>query len=192
MANIDLNPEPTPVMFPFHTVPGAQLPYTAAPRGRVTFRVNAVTIAAKIATNTTSIRIEMILPANFAYIFEYGTVQVAFPTNTGDADNYDSVGVGITRLGDGSGGRHNQLFSRGITGNTLNAGSEKTWSVLDMYPSPLYNVDQIAPQLDYFINDTDAGATVVGMVSSYASFLIYDIEQVFNAPLNFPLPVSVR
>ncbi len=190
MANINLAVTPSPAPFPFHTVPGGELPYTAVPRGRVSFRVTNTTIAAKIATNTTSIQITNTLPANFAYIFEYAQIDVNF--DTPDAANYDVVGTLVTQLGDGSGNRVSQMFSRGVAGFALNAGDQKSWEVFPIYSSPIYNLLQNAPAVILQVNDNDAGATVEGSVNSYISFLQYDIDQIFNAALNFPLPVAIR
>ncbi len=192
MANIDLNIQPAGALFPFAIIPGDAFNLSALPRARVQFRVNKTVITAKIATNTTSIRIECILPASYAYTFEFAAIDVAFPTDTDDAANYDDVGTVHVREGSGIGPRTTQLFSRGVSGETLNAGSAKIWQEVAIYPALLYNLLNVAPQLDLEVNDRDAGATVAGVVSSFVSFLQFDIEQIFNVNVNFPTPVAVR
>jgi len=196
MANIAIAfaPDPTPFQFdlvPF--APGGLLPKTAVPRGRMSFRLQDETITAKIATNTTSIEASCLLPANFAYVMEYAYCSVRFLTDLDDADHFDSLGQIRFQLGDGQGTRHNQLFSEGVTPIELNAGSTKIWCPVCAYPLPLFNTNANQVTVILGVYDSDAvNATIEGDFSLLASFLQYDIEQVFNLPVNFPLPVQVR
>lgn len=193
MANIAIDISPTPGVFPFSTVGGFVLPYSAVPRGRVVFRVNATVIAAKIATNTTSIRIRNILPPNYAYVLEWLQCDIDLPTDTSEASQFDAVGELRTLLGDGAGPRISQLFSEGVYATTLNAGSGRAWCALQPYPLPIFNQLAGVPSVELRLFDADAvNATVAGTFSSTLSFLQYDIEQVFNLALNFPVPVQIR
>jgi len=193
MANILLDVSPLPVLFPFATLPGAGLPYSAVPRGRVVFRVNSQVIAAKIATNTTSIRVRNILPANYAYVFEWAQADVILATDELEASQFRAVGELQFLLGDGAGARSVQLNSEGVYPTTLNAGSGRAWSAVAPFPLPMYNLLQGAPSIEIHLNDSDAvNATVAGLLNTTVTCLQYDIEQVFNVGVNYPVPVQVR
>lgn len=192
MANIAIDITVPGELFPFSTAPGTILSGSSFPRGRVSFRNNASAIAAKIATNTTSAVLKLILPPNFAYILEYLALDVNFPTDVDDAAKWDATGK-LTMSGIGNGGRISQLFSEGIYATTLNAGSGRAWGTIQPYPLPLFSFGNAVLQAEARINDSDVvNATVAGTLSLSASYLQYDIEQIFNMPLNFPLPVQTR
>lgn len=193
MANIALTVTPPPIVFPFATLPGARLPYSPVPRGRVVFRVNAQVIAAKIATNTTSIRVNCLLPANYAYVFEWMQANVILATDPLEASQFEAVGEMQFLLGDGAGARVTELCSDGVYHTTLNAGSGRAWKVVKQFPLPIYNLLQNNPSIEVRLNDADAvNATVAGLLSTTVSCLQYDIEQVFNVGVNYPVPVQVR
>lgn len=192
MANIALTFAPPPQTFPFQIPPGAVQPITAVPRARVRFITSLAVITAKIATNTTSIVLTFTLPLNYAYTFEYAQVSIQCPTDPLDADNFDDVGQLIYFPGNDSGAIETELISQGITGHTLNAGSVKSWTPVNASNSPLFNDQQIAIAVVMALNDNDAANTVVGAMNTFISFLQYDIDQVYNYPVNFPLPVSNR
>ncbi len=194
MANIDITFTPPAAPFPFELdiARSHYLEKTALPRGRVTFQQADGVVTAKIATNTTTVNVVCTLPANYAYVFEYASVQIAFDTDTADAANFENVGMMLVNLGDGLGGRRAQFFSRGQTGDSLNAGSQIAWAPLNVFPSPIFNLQQNSPNLILRFYDTDAGATEEGLLSAVVSLLQYDIEQIFNVGVNFPVPVSIR
>ncbi len=193
MANIALSLDPSATPFPFETFPGGALQYSAVPRGRMVFRVNDQVIAAKIATNTTSIQITNTLPANYAYVLEWFQADVILATDTAEAAQFDAVGQIQFALGDGAGTRDSQLFSEGIYATTLNAGSGRAWCALQGFPLPIFNVLGNAPAVTVRLNDSDVvNATVAGLLNATLSFLQYDLEQIFNLALNFPVPVQVR
>lgn len=167
--------------------------YTAVPKARLTFQANNVVIAAKIATNTTSIVATCTLPVNFAYTFEYAACSAQVVDDIGDADHFGDVAAINFSFGDGLGTRRGQLFSRGLTETGLNAGSVKTWEPLNTYTPPIYNQNGASPIISLAVNDNDAvNATNAGLFSCVVSFLQFDFAQVFAYPLNFPLPVSNR
>lgn len=194
MANVNINLVPVITTFPFDLDPvaGTLLMKSALPRARLTFQVNDGAIAAKIATNTTTINITNTLPVNFAYVFEYCTVQVAFATSTSDAGTMDDTGAILVNLGDGAGGRRASLFSRGATADSLAAGSQIIYRSENVFPSPIYNSLSVTPTIILRLSERDAGATVAGLLSSIVSVLQYDIDQVFNVGINYPIPVSLR
>lgn len=194
MANVALAVTPDLRVFPFSIPsPGflADSP-TAIPRARLIFQANNITIVAKIATNTTSIIATCLLPANYVYTFEYANQRVIVLTDPGDAGNFDDVGLIAFAFGDGLGSRSMEMFSNGITGDSANAGSQKVWSSINPYSAPIYNLNANGPSLAFILNDTDAANTDEGDYSCLLSVLQYDMDQLFNYPLNFPLPVSQR
>lgn len=194
MANILIEATPEPRTFPFDVAPyaGGILDKTALPRGRITFQILKTVIPAKIATNTTSINVENVMPANYAYVVEFATIQVNFPTSTSDAANFSANGIMQVRLGDALGTRRAGLFSRGISPAELNAGSSQIWHPENYFPTPIFNLLGATPIVNLEVFDVDAGATVVGELNTVVSVLQFDLEQIFNVAVNFPLPVSVR
>lgn len=193
MANILTGVTLPAAPFPFETGGGAVLPNTALPRQRILFRGNASAIAAKIATNTGTVRLTATLPPNFAYTVDYVYASVTFATNATDADHYSDVGNVRITLGDGQGARESQMFSRGLLPDDLNAGSSKIWSPINIYSPPIFNTVGAATNIIIELWDTDAvNATVAGVVSCLVSVLQFDIAQVYNVALNYPLPVTIR
>lgn len=194
MANVVITATPEPRPFQFDVAPyaGGLLDKTALPRGRITYQVLDQAITAKIATNTTQINVINVLPANYAYVVEFATIRVSFPTDTADAANFLPNGIMQVRLGDGLGARMAGLFSRGVTSSDINAGSARIYHPENFFPSPVFNQRGDTPIINLEVFDTDAGATVVGELNSVVSVLQFDLEQVFNVAVNFPLPVSVR
>jgi len=190
MANISINVPGIISTFPFNTLPGANLQYSAVPRARIISVIVEEVIALKIAGNTTSIKVRNQFPKNYAYVFEFATIDVAFPTEPADASNFD--GMGVCKIRGGGPVRDLQLRSLGVAGHTLNAGSARGYSIIDMFPSPIFNDEGTTPQIDLEINDNDAAETAAGTVTSYVSVLQFDLGQVFNVGMNFPLPVSIR
>jgi len=192
MANVAIAVTVEGQLFPFSTAPGDALRKSSLPRGRVSYRMNDQVIAAKIATNTTSAVIKMNLPQNFAYIMEYLAADAIFATDVDDALKWDAMGF-INVTGIGMGGRVSQLFSEGQYATTLNAGSGRAWGTIQPYPLPLFSVLGNTLTVEVNLADSDVvNATVAGLLNMSASFLQYDIEQIYNVDLNFPLPVQTR
>lgn len=192
MANVQIGFTAASKTFPFQIPPGRVQPLTAIPRARLTFTVVAGVITAKIATNTTSLSVSITLPPNFAYTIEWASVNVSFPTSTTDADNYDDIGAFTFQQTDlGTFARVN-MIAPGIFGVSANAGSSKIWEPDNAYGGPLYSLDGLPVLVTLDVNDNDAGATVVGTLGSIVTVLQYDLRQVFNYPMNFPLPVTSR
>lgn len=195
MANIAFNFNPGIESFPFDLVPyyGSALERTSLPRARIHFRAQAETVTAKIATNSSSIRVNAVLPVNYAYVFEYATLNIDIPTNIADADNFSNNGQIQFSNGDGTGARIGALFSRGLVPDLLQAGSQKIWHPVNPYRTIMYNVDGIAPQIFMEIWDNELVLnTDEGNFSSYLSVLQYDIEQIYNVSVNAPIPVTPR
>lgn len=192
MANISLNLAPEATPFPFEVLPGTIQPRTAVPLARLTFQVLNQVIAAKIATNTTSISVVQTLPPNYAYTFEYVTANVSCITDPTDADKFDDISDFLVNFNTGVLAR-SELLADGISHNTNNAGSLKTWAIVNPYAAPIFNQDGLSCFLNMLFNDSDAvNATDACLFSSTTSVLQYEIGQVFDYPLNFPLPVSAR
>lgn len=192
MANIAFALSPDAKTFPFRIPPGDQQQFTAIPRARISFFITDAVITAKIALNTSSIVSTLTLPVGYAYTFEYCTATIDTDADTAEADNFDDIGQLIYFAGDGSGARTTAMISQGISGILLNAGSSKTWTPVNAYQSPLFNQDNTAVAAIVAINDNNAGATAVSNFSLQASFLQFDLNQVFDYPLNFPIPVDSR
>lgn len=195
MANIATDFSPDAVPFPFNSYPsgGVASAYTAIPRGRICYREPNGTIAAKIATNTGSVEVSAILPLGYAYILEYLFLSVRFATDLDDASHYADNGQLRFQLSDGQSTRHNNLLSEGLTPIELNAGSLKTWNPVNAIPLPLYNLNANTMGVLAGVYDTDlVNATQAGVLSYFSCFLQYDIEQVFNLGVNFPIPIQVR
>lgn len=194
MANVAVSLTPQPSFFPFALAySGDVQEYTAMPRGRLVFRVNDSVIAAKDALNTTSIQVQNTLPAGYAYVLEWMQADILLATDAAEAAQFDAVGQLQFALGDGAGTRDNQLNSEGIYATTLNAGSGRAWNAIAPFPLPIFNLLQNTPSVTIRLNDSDAvNATVAALFNSTLSFLQYDIEQVFNIGVNFPIPVQVR
>lgn len=195
MANVDLAFAPAPSTFPFDLSPvgGVLLPKTALPRARLIFQINDGAITAKAMGNTTTITVTMTLPRNFAYSFEYLTVQLSFATSTSDAATYEDIGMMQFISNDGVGaGRRAQLVSLGACADIAAAGSQVAYAPVNVFPSPIFNTRSVTPSLLFRISDLDAGATVAGLMAVTCSVLQYDLEQVFSVGVNFPLPVSIK
>lgn len=195
MAVIQTTINPVPRIEPFDMSPvgGAQLDKTALPRARLVFRLNGEDILAKGAGDTGRVRVINSLPPGFAYTFEYAYITIVVPTSQTDADHYsDNSAIGFA-LGDGEGVRQSQLFSRGIMPAVTLAGSQKIWEPLNPYQPPLFNRTFTTGNITLDAWDDDGvNATAAAEVSSLVTLLQFDIEQIFNVGLNFPLPVQVR
>lgn len=195
MANVAIAFTPTLHPFPFQIPEGEAQPWTAIPRQRITALVAGGVVTAKIATNTTSIAVNAVFPQNFAYTVEHVTVSIITATNTSDADNFDDIGVMTfvqnAPLPAGSFSRVN-LVAPGFFGAGANAGSGKAWEPVNPYGGPLFNLTQDPVLVNLELNDNDAGATVVGSLTAVIQVLQYDIDQVFNYPLNYATPVTSR
>lgn len=194
MANIAIDFNPVAEPFPFDTTPvgGEQFERSALPRARICFRVNEGAVAAKIATNTQTLRIANLLPRNYAYTLEFLYASILFGT-AGDADHYEDVSWISTMLGDGQGRRNTEMFSQGSSPGLLMVGLTKIWQPLNKFTMPIFNVQANPPSIDIQLFDSDAvNATASGSVSTLACFLQYDLEQAYNIGLNFPLPVQHR
>lgn len=192
MANVALAFVPEPRSFPFHVWPGQHQEQSAIPLSRINFQLNNEVITAKIATNTTSIQVTCTLPANYAYTFEYLTVKVEVIDDVADADNFSDIGFVVLSLSDGLGSRITALKSDGVSTSQANAGSLKCWDQINRYCCPVFNQDGNSPVITLFINDIDAANTNEGKFSCLVSVLQFTLDQAFNYPLNFPLPVSPR
>lgn len=193
MANIALAFTPTPTPFPFVIPDGAVLPSTPIPRQRLTFLLAQAVITAKIATNTTTIAINAVCPANYAYTIEYAGVNIECATDLTDADNFQDLGAFtfVQHQPAGSFTRVN-LVAPGIYVVGAGIGSGKAWEPANPYGGPLYNLDGDPVLINMELADIDAGATQVGACTAVIQVLQYDLEQVFNYAMNFPLPVTTR
>lgn len=179
--------------FPFIVPPGEKvLGGSAIPIARLSFQIFDSTIAAKIATNTTSIVVTATLPPNFVYTFEYATQHIIITDDTTEAGNFDDLSMLHILFGDGLGPRHANMVSSGITGVLGNAGSTKTWRPENAFPSPIFNQQGNSPAITIDLNDRDAGDTNEAEYSAVISVLQYEFAQAFSYPLNFALPVSQR
>ncbi len=192
MADVALAVTPALRTFPFQVPGGLVQQYTAVPKARLTFQALDTTIVAKGIGDTTSITITCTLPPNFAYTFEYCQIEIVCLTDISDADNFDDVGGLEFGFGDGLGGRRSGLISSGFTGAAANAGSVKVWEPSNPYTPPVYNQVGNSPGIFAFLNDVDAANTVEGDLSVVISVLQYDLAQVFDYSINFPLPVTAR
>lgn len=192
MANVSISFTPTLATFPFSIPGGAIQSHTAIPRARLTLNVTGGVVTAKIATNTTSIAINGVLPANYAYTIEYATVNIACATSTTDADNFDDIGSFTFQQTTLSSFSRVNMVAPGIFGVSANAGSSKAWEPDNPYGGPLFNKTGDTVLVNIELNDNDAGATVVGSIQSIVTVLQYDFEQAFKYPMNFPLPVTSR
>lgn len=194
MATITTSFAPAAQMFPFDMdqLGGSSYgQYTAAPRGRVCFRVADGVIAAKGAGDVGFITCDCELPLGYAYIAEYIYCSIQCTADTGDADHYSNIGLLSYRLGDGQSTRFNQLISQGLF--TDFTDSQKVWIPERLFPLPLFNDQGNTPNVDVEIIDDDGvNATVAGTFSVLACFMQFDIEQAYNLGINFPTPVQVR
>lgn len=192
MANVDLVFAVTPRTFPFRIPPGADQQTTAIPRARLTYQLKSEALAVKAALDTTSITINCTLPVNFAYTFEYATMDIQIAGSADDADNFSDNGRIIVSFADGLGLRQNEFTSLGLINTLLNVGSTKIWGPVNPYCCPIFNQDGLSPTISLLVNDVDADTTGAGTLSCVVTVMQYDLDQVFNYPLNFPLPVALR
>lgn len=193
MANVGLTFPATMVPFPFDTSELSAPEKTAAPRARLLFRTVGEVVTAKSALDTTSVVVTNTLPPNYVYVIEHAHCVISFATDLDDADHFSNAGIMTLSIGDALGNRFEQLLSEGTTPFGLNAGSQKVWGPKDKYPMPIYNTRQSGLSISLSVWDTDlVNATQAGSLSSVVSVLQYDLEQVYNLGLNFPLPVQVR
>jgi len=192
MANISIEVTPELKTFPFKITPGGIQQVTAIPRARLSFQSFNEVITAKIATNTTSIFVTCTCPPNYAYTFEYCSLDATFISDPTDASHMDDTGTLQYFFGDGSGARFSEVFSLGVYNMALNAGSGRTWSVVNPYSNPIFNQEGSGPAITVLVNDNHVDATVVGRLNFMLTMLQFDLEQVFAFPLNFPLPVAIR
>ncbi len=193
MADIAIAFAGNTAIFPFQIPQGAVQQGTAIPRARVCMSVVGGTITAKIATNTTSILCTNTLPPNFAYTLEYLVIKVEVVSAFADVDNFATLGSLAYSNGLPLGANANtELSTLGPFATLLNVGGGKIWEPRTPFGGPMFNQDGDSVILTLAINDRDAGATAVGVFDSLICLLQYDMEQVFNYPINYPIPVQSR
>lgn len=192
MANIALEFAPNPDLFSFDLdpVPSALLDKTSLPRARVSYSVRQGSITAKIATNTTSVRVTCTLPVNYAYVFEYCTVMASFPGDIADAGHFNNEGqltfnvegsVQVSPLA--------TLHSLGAAPDTNNTASMKIWAPVNAFRTVIANSVDITAEI---WDDDAVNATVLGKLNFLLTVLQYDIEQIHNVSVNAPIPVALR
>jgi len=175
------------VPFPFA---GDQVgaPDVSLPRGKIIFEGSAV-IAAKIATNTTTLIINCDLPRNFAYSLNSGALSLLFPTATADSAHWTDAlvtffpdGSGLPRISTAMG-----FSNQAASGNN---GSVAVYFPLSNYRDLFFNTNSNSPLVAVNVSDNDAvNATVAGTVFFCFSFLQYDIDQMYHQVVNSPIPV---
>lgn len=193
MANILTEFTPDGVVFLFNRTPNVANKYQ--PRGRVTFIEAAGAIAAKIATNTGTVRTSITLPRNYAYVLDQLHLTVQINELLGEVDsveNYEEFGTYLLTPG-----TELELFDS-VKGSaagqtTLNTKTAKTWRGENLYRLPFFNDFGAAPTLEFDLSDSDiVNATAAGNFWCNISFLMYDIEQAYDSAMNAPYPVFVR
>lgn len=191
MAVIDLDITPLPV--PVHFA-GYRPGNTFLPRARIDFEVDNVTIAAKIATNETAIRILCTLPQNYAYVMDAVFLSINANGAIGDSDSVTNFQtecrMEIDPGGSGQASRMVQLFTRGAmsVGSAL-ANSSQTYEPSNLLRQVFFNTQGASPDIDIRLVDFAAAATAAGVVNAHISVYQYDIEQAFFVSVNAPTPV---
>lgn len=193
MANVAIAFVPIVTPFAFDTSPigGNYLNKTALPRARICFRLNAGVVAAKVGGNTQSLTVACSLPPNFAYTLEYVSAHIAVD----ECVNYSDIGFLSTTLGDGQGIRLSEMFSDGISvfAPPSSILETKMYAPVNKFPMPIYNDQGNTPAMDIALFDNEGtNSTSAGTLSALACFLQYDIEQVYNVGINYPVPVQLR
>lgn len=193
MADIAIAFTGTVGKFPFQIPPGAVQQVTAIPRARVCLSVVGGTITAKDAGNTTSILCTNTFPPNYAYTLEYVVVRVEVVGLLADVDNFDTLGsMAYSNALPMGGAANTELSTLGPIGILANVGGAKIYEPRTPFGGPIFNQDGNSPIITLAINDRAAANTEVGVFGSMVCALQYDIEQVFNFPINYPIPVQSR
>lgn len=164
------------------------------PRARVTFQA-AVTIAAKIAGNTQTTRIQLDLPQNYAYAMDVMECAISSAA-IADTDQWENL-QHITLQSSWLGGAYDNtvrqtMKSEGAVYYTDATQGLKSWQVVDKY-TEVFKLEESAPRLFVYLTDPEAVLdTIVCSLSYHFSFLQYDVNQAFNVRVNAPMPVSIR
>lgn len=164
------------------------------PRARVTFRAG-VTIAAKIATNTQTTRIQLDLPANYSYTMEHMEMAMSSAL-IADADQWEDLQT-MTLQSSWAGGAYDNTTrstfkSQGDAYYVDATQGLKTWELQDPF-NEVFFLEESNPRAFVYITDADAvNATAACALSYLFSFLMYDLEQAFHVRVNAPMPVNQR
>lgn len=181
-----LQPNPKPQVF-------AGLPSGSNniyPRARIIFE-GGVTVPAKGAGDTSTMKCQINLPVNFAYALDESVVSVGSGSTT-DAANVDNLGYVEIYDGTAMFQSYIQLKAQGesLSGNAN--GSLKIFNAVESFHELIFNRNGSAPFLTSWIYDQAAGATGSFTLRCYFSFLQYDIDQVTEVAVNAPMPVRVQ
>ncbi len=192
MANISVDLTPTQRIFQFA---GRKDPHGIRPYARLTTEVQGIAIAAKIATNTQTVTIQIRLPVNQAYVFEalYARIRITAGL-IGDVDsveNYESVAE-LELQADGVSSTQDrfmiELLSDGAFQSEDNANSSKIWNMVNPYRNVFFNENGNVPAIDVVLEDSDVtNATLAGTMIFWATFLMYEIPQVYNVAVSTPI-----
>lgn len=191
MANVQTAFTPSPLITLFSGLPVGTQSNNIYPRAKVTFQVNAGTIAAKIATNTSNVLVTGLLPANYAYRIAsvYAMIDCVSAL---EADNYEQAGR--LRQFDGLSTGFpitTELFNDAAFAVSVNAGNARLWYPKDLYQGMIFNTDGATPTWIMDLADSDAvNATAAGRLFLQVEFLQYGINQATDVSINAPAPIS--
>ena len=161
--------------------PGGVVDTTAIPRGLAT-AIGSATIAAKLAANQSQIRYNITLPENYVYMPRNLTFYIESTTQALDVGN---IGYGVYNQSDPTTNTSFELLSDGITYSGSSLTARKMYRAMTLPRARLETGDTITG--DFHDVSTDASDEYA--IVAYGDFLVYDIEQCAQWPLNSPLPV---
>lgn len=195
MADIQVDFSPTPTSFSF--AGPIDRTKTIDPFARIIFDIGAGAVAAKIATNSTTLTVDCQLPVNQAYVLEYMAVSLeATAAIIGDVDsieNFESIAkatIAIDSINLTSNQIKMAVESPGARNSADNVDSAKEWRILQPYKQIFFNDLGVRPLFSFTVADTDlTNATVACILNFYASFLQYEIPQAYNVAVSAPTPV---
>lgn len=192
MANVVIEFTPGPTIESFSGLPRNE--NNIYPRSRISF-VGSGTVTAKVAGNTTTIRTKLMLPSNFAYVFDYYS-QSIFSATVKEGDQFDNLGlIHIVPNGAVTTSR-GQLQSPGPTPYLdTQAGETKMWGYTEQtrYRRLFFNTEGTEPVVYAYLFDNDGVTETAVHTSAFdISFLQYDIRQAEQVVVNAPTPVAVR
>lgn len=197
MAIIDLPIAAVRQDQPFKTAPGGELADTDQPVG-LTWFFSSNSVAAKIATNETHIRISLTFSNQYVYVLK--ELYVAVRLTAGTAHNYEQSALLVAEQSSRLSGNTNfpdqllELRNEGIAFEFASAtigDPTRVWQLVRPFHQFIQAPDGQTPVWRIELADEDAGATNAGAVRMQACFWRYGLEQALGSPLNTPTPVVV-
>lgn len=164
------------------------------PRGRLQFIANEA-IAAQAAADETHLRITMALPVGFVYLTQEIALAIESADGTNDWDDHNpilEVAIRTSPAGIASRVSYPTTISAGLSFTLAGVSEKRVTAQFLALPRPLLIPAQttLNSEIDW-VNDNaaDQGAMTLRLA---ATFLVYDVAQVYGSRLEAVTPVLLR